>query len=544
VRLPLHLLLFVLALGCGASHPAPLRPVAARGLVRAGTPDEVNVALARAQNRPRLFSWESFAPEAFARARREKRFILLTGAAAWCHWCHVMDETTYRDPVIGRILRDHFVAIRVDIDERPDIAERYADWGWPATIVLSPEAEEIGKYRGYLPPDELLPILQAARAPVADAGAPDPASKPATLEALPWVAARTMVDLDARYDAEQGGWGQRQKSPLGYNVLFELRRAAHGDGDALARAIFSLERQRALIDPIWGGIYQYSTGGVWTSPHYEKLMTYQAQNLEACAAAARATGRGDFLNDARDIARYLSTFLSNAEGAFLVSQDADVGSHDEGAAFVDGDVYYRLPDAGRRKLGLPRIDDHVYAHENGLGIAAMCAFFEASGDRDALARAERAAALVLASHVESDGAVRHDAKSSSKVRYLADAASLGRALARLFEVTQNETYRAAAVRIAEAMERTLVDAATGAYFAHTPDPSAAGVFARRERPFSPNVAAARFLAALARATGDTQYRDRARRVLAAVASPRAVADQGRMLGELLLALDEAGVFPW
>jgi len=533
-----------LVLGCSAAPPAPR--VAPRGLVRPGTPDAVNLALARAQEKKQSFTWQPFSPETFARARAERKFILLDGAASWCHWCHVMDETTYTDARVGRLLHEKFVAIRVDIDERPDIGERYADWGWPATILLSPDAEEIGKYRGYLPPDELLPILEAIAAPKTDEK-----DKPHDLaqvvpapEALPWIAARVSLDMDRYFDREEGSWGDFQKSPLGANVLFELRRAAHGDGLALRRAVFTLEKQRVILDPVWGGIYQYSAGSTWTEPHYEKLMPYQAANLEAYAAAHKATGRKDFLEDARGIARYLSTFLSNAEGAFLVSQDADVGSHEEGKPFIDGDVYYRLDDAGRRKLGTPRVDDHVYAHENGLAIAAMCALFEASGDKDVLSRAERAAALVTASHVGPDGAVEHDAKRRTGVHYLADAAGFGRALVRLFEVTRNVAYRDAALRIAETMEKTLLDEATGAYFAHTNDPSAVGVFARRERLFTSNTLAARFLAGLGRITGDAAFSARAKRTLVAIGTPRGVAEQGRMVGDFLLALDEVGVFPW
>ncbi|TKD06403.1 DUF255 domain-containing protein [Polyangium fumosum] len=534
----------VLVLGCSAAPQAP--QVAPRGLVRAGTPDAVNLALARAKEKKQLFTWHSFSPETFARARAERKFILLDGAASWCHWCHVMDETTYHDERVGRLLNEKFVAIRVDIDERPDIGERYVDWGWPATILLSPDAEEIGKYRGYLPADELLPILEAiAQADAEGSGkAPDPARIVPSPEAMPWIAARVSIDMDRYFDREEGSWGDFQKSPLGANVLFELRRTAHGDDLARRRAVFTLEKQRAILDPVWGGIYQYSAGSTWAEPHYEKLMPYQAANLEAYAAAHKATGRKELLEDARGIARYLSTFLSNAEGAFLVSQDADVGAHEPGKPFIDGDVYYRLDDAGRRKLGVPRVDDHVYAYENGLAIAALCMLFEASGDKDVLARAERAAALVTASHVGTDGAVEHDAKARSPVHYLADAAGLGRALVRLFEVTQNAAYREAALRIADAMEKTLLDTTTGAYFAHTNDPSAVGVFARRERPFASNTLAARFLAGLGRITGDQAFGARAKRTLGAIASPRGVAEQGRMVGEFLLALDEAGVFPW
>ena len=513
------------------------------GIVRPGTPASVDIVKARERNVERAFRWEQYGVAAFDRARREKKPILLMGAASWCHWCHVMDETTYLDPRIGRLLAEHFIVIRVDIDERPDIAERYGDWGWPATILLSPEAEEIGKYRGYINAQEFAPILESVVAQpngksaiTAIEGA---TLKSAFVESLPWIAGYTLVKLDDWYDSAQGSWGFHQKVPIGDNILVELRRATHGNAAALARAVFTLEKQRVMIDPVWGGVYQYSAAAHWNEPHYEKLMPHQAFNIEAYAGAYAQTGRKDFLEDARRIARYLTTLLSSPEGAFYTSQDADVGSHDEKARFVDGDVYYRLGDSERRKLGMPRIDENVYAYENGLAITALCALHEASPDADVLARAVRAAEFIVKGHLDENGMFRHDAKSSSKVRYLADSAAFGLAMMHLHRVTNDVVWRERAEKTAKALEERLLDPATGALWAHTDDTAAVGVFARRQRPFVGNVLAARLCAALG-----GEFRARAGRILAAISTPRTVVDQGRMIGEYILALDDAGMIAW
>jgi uncharacterized protein YyaL (SSP411 family) len=281
----------------------------------------VDIAVARTRAQAQAFRWEPWSSATFERARREGRFILLHGAAVWCHWCHVMEETTYRDPEVGRILSERFVAIRVDIDARPDIAERYGEWGWPATILLGPDVEEIGKYRGYLSPDELRGILneveRADREGDGERLAREPGAHSASVESLPWVARRALRDMDAYYDDAQGGWGMRQKAPLGENAEVEARRAALGDARARKRLVFTLERQRALIDPVWGGIYQYSTGGTWKEPHFEKLATYQAANLEAYARAFGVTRATGFFADARSIADYVERFLKAPDGAFL-----------------------------------------------------------------------------------------------------------------------------------------------------------------------------------------------------------------------------------
>jgi uncharacterized protein YyaL (SSP411 family) len=529
------------------------------------TPDEVDIVKARALGREQLFDWVPWSKQTFARAKRDGRLILVHGAAEWCHWCHVMEETTYRDPRVGAIIRDRFVAIRVDIDARPDIEERYGEWGWPATIVLSPDAEEIGKYRGYVPTKRMLANLTGALE-ARDTGTSDdgdallPRQAGAPSEALWWVGANYTLRMDSFYDPREGGWGWRQKAPIADNILFELRRYEHGDKPALKRALMSLRKQAALIDPVWGGIYQYSTGKTWTQPHYEKLMTYQAPNLSAYADAYRLTQDARMLAWARDIERYINSFLSNDAGGFLVTQDADVGAHERQGTFVDGATYYKLGDTERRKLGIPRVDEHVYAEENGLAIAALCTLYEATKDAAVLARAQRAANLLLTQHVDDRGRVLHDANSKRGVYYLADASAFGFALARLAEVTtasEQARYQSAAVRIAEAVVRDLSDEqptkdatndATkdrgGAYFAQTADPDASGVFSRRRKPYGANVATARLFAALARLTGDDSYRKRAQHTLAAIAVPQALRERGRMIGSYLLALDEADALRW
>jgi uncharacterized protein YyaL (SSP411 family) len=539
-------LLFTLAfsvLGCSR----PVEPAKTNGLVPAGTPDPVNVALAREKQPPRAFSWAPWSKQTFERAKRERKFILLHGAAAWCHWCHVMEETTYRDPEVGRILRERFIAIKVDIDSRPDIEDRYGEWGWPATILFSPDAAEVGKFRGYLPPDEMREVLgdieRAALGAGEDRALEEPGPHSATVEALPWVALRVTHDMDYYYDAKEGGWGMRQKAPLGENAEVEVRRAAHGDKAARTRLLFSLKKQRALLDPVWGGIYQYSAASHWKEPHFEKLMSFQAPNLEAYSRAYALTKQADLKRDADSIVRYVDRFMTSPAGTFYTNQDADVGSHDPKARFVDGNVYYRKNEAGRLALGVPWIDKHVYARENGAMIAALVAYGEAGGERG-LERARRAATALLSTHVAGNGNVVREPGTSSSVRYLADAASLGRALALLAEVGKESAFRDAALRIGERLVADLMDESTAALFAHTPDPDSHGVFSQRRRPFAHNVSAARFFSALFRLTSDEAWQTRARRVLAAIATPAALDERGRMVGEYLLALDEAGVYPW
>src|SRR5207244_576562 len=105
--------------------------------------------------------WEKWDDSLFQRAKHEHRFVILDLEAVWCHWCHVMDTTTYRDPAVIDLMEKRYIAVRVDQDSRPDLSNRYGDWGWPATIVFSAGGGEIVRRRGYIEPAEMRLMLQA-----------------------------------------------------------------------------------------------------------------------------------------------------------------------------------------------------------------------------------------------------------------------------------------------------------------------------------------------------------------------------------------------
>lgn len=541
-------LLAFAALGCASVTPAASsRPPAIGktpgGAVREGTPAEVDIVKARAKGLVRSFDWYPYAPETFALAKKEGKLILLDGAAEWCHWCHVMDATTYRDPEVGRILKERFITIRIDVDARPDLAERYGEWGWPATIIMNADAVELGKLRGYLPKEELLAVISAVvkgetlvRGPLPK----QPGDRAATRAELGYALAQAVHSMDGFYDDEGAGWGRRQKAALGANLAIEARRARRGDARALLRVKASAAAHKQLIDPIWGGVYQYSDAGRWDRPHFEKLMPDQAANIEGFAEAYRATRDDAALQSGRAIAGYLTNILSSPAGSFYVSQDADVGAHDEKVPFIDGHVFYAKDDAGRRALGMPRIDTNVYAFENGLAIASLVNLSEAANDAALLAKARRAADVIHGSHVDGEGHVLHSADGARGLLFLADAASLGYALSELARVTNDDRYKAAALRIANAMQAQFI-APSGALFANTPDKGAVGVFAERRVPFEANALAARFYASLARVTGDAAWRERGIGVLTAITTPRGIDEQGRNLGGYLLAADDLGL---
>lgn len=483
-------------------------------------------------------TWSDWSAEAFARAREENRPILLSVQAGWCHWCHVMNDTTYRDPeVLARLAS--FVVVRADGDARPDLAERYRDYAWPATVFLAPDGRQILALRGYRAPDRFRAILDDVLAAHADgrvldddAGADEPPA-----EDLDATRVALTAQLDGMYDAEAGGWGRRQRYPLAAPVEHALYRArVRGEHVWQERALFTLERYAALIDPVHGGMYQYSIPFVWDRPHYEKIASVQAGAIRAFAAAYRTTGDPRWLEHAEAIHGYVREHLRGEDGAFFPSQDADLGGHGQPGPAMPGAEYYALDAEARAALGEPRVDPHVYASTNGMLIEALAQLHVASGARAPLAEAVRAAERIERTHGGADGLFAHDAEREDPVRYLADQARMLAAFVALHQATGAPRWREAARALADALIAHL-RGRDGGFVAHGPDPRAPGLFDDVPVPAEEGAVAARALLVLSRLEDDDRYREVAIAALRACARPTALRRLGRMVGEVLLALE-------
>jgi hypothetical protein len=496
------------------------------------------------------FTWHDWSADSFATAAREQKILLINVAASWCHWCHVMDHETYADPTVATLLRDHFMTIRVDADARPDLAERYADWGWPATAVLTSDARPVLELRGYQDPAEFAALLrslvddQRRGALQGRKPAPAPVARDTDLVALRRSAE---AQLDRLYDPAQSGWGRKQKYPLAaLDELSLLRARVFGEAVWQERALTTLGNELRLIDPVWGGMYQYSVAGVWDQPHFEKIGAIQAGALEALALAYRRTGDPRWQQAAQLQRGYLLGPMQDPGGGFYTSQDADLQR--PGQPPVLGLDYYKLDDAGRRALGIPRIDTAIYADLNGRIITALCALYAVSPEPDepALRAAISAADRLLERHRTATGGFTH-AAGDTGLLHLRDQAAVGRALLALHRVTGEPRWLEHARALADFMHAQLEDREHGGFFAHTPDPGAVGVFAVRRKPIEENGLAARFLLELHRQIDHlptpSPWADAAVRALRTLSDPGELAEQGRMLGQYTLALAEATFTP-
>ena len=444
--------------------------------------------------------WQGWSDSIFDQAKRENKFVLLDLEAIWCHWCHVMAETTYKNPEVIGLMQAKYIAVRVDQDSRPDLSNRYEDFGWPATVVFNGDGKEIVKRQGYIEPKQMASLLKA----IIKDPTPGPSVRPEPELnfANSQLSNELRADLKKRYvdqyDFKKGSWGFDQKF-LDWNcVEYAMTRARTGDAQSEKMARQTLEQQVKLIDPVWGGVDQYSVGGDWNEPHFEKIMQFQAENLRIYAMAYQEWRDQAYLKPALNIHRYLKTFLLSPEGAFYTSQNADL---------IDGqhsDAYYKLDDKGRRKLGIPRIDKHEYSRENGWAINAVATLYAATGDQQYLDEATRAAQWVIQNRSAEGGGFRHDVKDAAGP-YLGDTLSMGRAFLELYLVTGNRQWLARSESAAKFINANFKHSKAGYITAKTPT----------DRSYTPkperdeNIMVARFANMLFHITANKGYKDMA-----------------------------------
>jgi hypothetical protein len=306
--------------------------------------------------------WYPWGPEALARAKLLDRPIFLSIGYAACHWCHVMERESFEDPTTAAVLNDHFVPIKVDREERPDLDAVYMDavqamagsGGWPMSVFLAPDGRPFygGTYfpntrRHGLPSflDVLAGVAGAWRERRAEleTSATDLAAHvgrrgrlsdgEAALDAGLLDAA--VGALEAGFDGQNGGWGGAPKFPQPMAIDFLLRRAAAGDARALPIACRALDRMAAggIFDQLAGGFARYATDATWLVPHFEKMLYDNAQLARVYVHAWALTGEPAYLEVATATLDFVAREMVLPDGVFAASLDADTGG-EEGATYT------------------------------------------------------------------------------------------------------------------------------------------------------------------------------------------------------------------
>jgi uncharacterized protein len=307
--------------------------------------------------------WYPWSDDAFAAAEAADKPVLLDIGAVWCHWCHVMDGESYENPEIAAFLNQHFVCVKVDRDQRPDVDARYQravqtlsqQGGWPLTAFLTPQGEVF--FGGtYFPPDGkygrpgfrtvLASVLEAYRSRrdqvQAQAQAISRVLKEQLDEAAPGEASATLLDdavsqMSRAFDPVNGGFGGQPKFPHPGALTLLLHRWLDQPSDQirtiLDRTLQGMARG-GMHDQLGGGFHRYSVDAKWIVPHFEKMSYDNSELLKSYLDAYALFHTEEYAEVARGIVHWVREEASDPAGGYAASQDADVGLDDDGDYFT------------------------------------------------------------------------------------------------------------------------------------------------------------------------------------------------------------------
>ncbi len=316
--------------------------------------------------------WQEWGEEAFAKAKAEDKPILLDIGAVWCHWCHVMDRESYENAETARIINDHFIAMKVDRDERPDVDTRYqaavsaisGQGGWPLTAFLTPEGKP---YFGgtYFPPIDqhgrpgfprvlltMAEAFQKRRDEVNDSAGSVMAAIEHNESFMgrsgnpgPELVAKLVDSALKQFDARSGGFGSQPKFPHSGAIDLLLDAAsrvsvngAESVGEAAkTAAMVTLAKMSkgGIYDHLAGGFHRYSVDDRWVVPHFEKMAYDNSELLKNYVHAFQTFVEPEAARVARETIQWMDEWLSDRElGGFYASQDADYSLEDDGDYFT------------------------------------------------------------------------------------------------------------------------------------------------------------------------------------------------------------------
>lgn len=479
-----------------------------------------------------LVQWRSWDDASFDEAREQDKPVLLSIAAKWCQFCVQLDNDVYANEAIASYINENYIPVRVDSDLRPDVNARYTQGGWPSTCILTGEGDVLwggnalprehmaqllpqvlAQYRG--DKNALNAHIKQLRLQVREQNTP-PAFDPA-MQLQAHMPLHILMASKFEFDFAFGGFGHSgQKFPhvdvleLIADAYVRSQREGALDPDLkfmLDRTLISLTRG-GLYDNVNHGFFRYCQTADWRSPMVEKILDDNASIARVAAHVYQATGDAGWLNVSKDTLGYMDKHLALQGGGYGASQHADA-------------EYYSQPEEERAEWNPPAIDETLLSGPNAQAARAWFAYWQATGDASALAKAG-ATLDVAAALVTETGSPLHAAVDGSTDGLLADAARIMSAAIDLYEGGLGDTYLMLAENIAVWMQNRLVDRAGGALHDHPIREDALGNLKFGTKDVPDNMVAAEAFLRLFMATGEEEYRTTGTQIITAL---QAVAPQ-------------------
>ncbi len=460
--------------------------------------------------------WLPWSKKSFEKAKELDKPILLGISAVWCHWCHVMDQTTYSDSEVAKLIQEKFIPIRVNRDKRPDIDKRYNMGGWPSTAFLTPNGKVLTGGT-YIPPQQMKALLNRVsrlykenkdniKSSVRVLDRKKPLREyDQNLGAFQSIVDGLILEVASRFDPQHGGFGGAPKFPHSMALrlaLLENQIQGHKAVRNIVKKTLREMRAGGIYDQEEGGFFRYSTTRDWSIPHYEKMCEDNANLLINYLEAYQVTGEETFRDTAEGILAYVNANLSNKEkGGFYGSQDAD-------------EEYYKLNIQERRKRTAPRIDMTLFTNWNGMMVSAYLLASIVLEETSYQEFALRTLYLLLEKNfTPNKGMYHYRVRGKSHLPgLLTDQVYMVKCLVDSYQVTSDKKFLDYAESLANYMLRKLWNE-TGGFYDKPEESSAFGALKTLDKPLEDNSAATNAFLKLHYLTGKKKYLQAAKKTL-------------------------------
>lgn len=449
-------------------------------------------------------NWHEWNKETFEKAKKENKLILLSLSGVWCHWCHVMDETTYSDEEIIKLINENFIPVRVDVDERPDISERYNFGGYPTFAFLTSEGNLITGGT-YIPPEQFKEILKDMIELSKSEKLKDLYQQQQVKRVSPpkgeinskivWDVADILINS---FDDVYGGFGIDSKFPISDAILFlenmYLLTKKEGFKIMFSKTLKGI--LNGIYDPIEGGFYRYSVTRDWKTPHYEKMLETNSNLLKVFSIAYHLTKDENYKQACEKTLSYLlNKLFDQNEKLFYASQDAD-------------EEYYKKDLEERKKLKEPYKDPNLYTCYNSI-CADSLLYFGIMFERNDLIQLSIEIAENLINNRLREKGVIHSIKTN--ISYLNDNLLLLKLINDIYQITFDEKYLSYIDSICKILINNFIDE-YGLFKDKIPEENDFGLLKESYHPIQDNSIAVRELYLAGEILKNDQYKNLAKNV--------------------------------
>jgi uncharacterized protein YyaL (SSP411 family) len=505
-------------------------------------------------------NWQAWGNKPFTAAKKQHKPVFLDVGTEWCTACNFMEDETYSDTAVIRILNQNFVCIKADAEAQPDVGARYLQWGWPALIFFDAEGNQMNALQGNRRPALFIPILKnylekfykgELKPDNEDFYSPEPPDN----SAVGQLYAKADKQLNSYYDSLYGGWGFDLKIPLYQPVeyCFWLNKTSGKKGE-LKKATKSLTQYAKISDRIWGGVYfGCSSTRDWSNAQPEKRAEYQAGVLHNYAEAYMATGDNKWLAEAQLLKSYmLNMLLSEDDSLFCNSQEEYLTAAGNPPG-MPPEKYFKLPAEKRLKYGIPPIDKTLYTDINFRAVKGFVKLYEATQNPEDLQLAVTIAKRIMRKAylpqgwfktvIENRNAQQRirelpDDSSQENVMYLKTQAHAAIALLQLYQYTNDTSWLQICKRLNESVCKQLYDSVNGGFFSTDQMPVTLGGKITKTKVLTENALYARFLIEFGNITDNEKFEKLAEGALRSVGTDKILQNEERLIADYTLAADQ------